>query len=491
MSALRARFSAGVLAFCLLFTALALAAPQRAAAAPPPTPAPAPAAAAATPGYLMVHFIGEGATGQQTYLSHSTDGVHWNDLDGGAMVLRSTVGTGGVRDQALVRSPDGSRYWILATDLCIGCGQNWDQAQNNASRNIVVWESTDLVTWSKPWLLDVAGAIPDGRNAWAPEAIWDPETNGYVLYWATNATLNGVLKHRIYAARTTDFHTITTPQLYIDRPGTQGVIDTQIIEVPSGVGDFRYVRASGDGQITLEGSDSILGTWTDLGNLSGIGLTGSQVEGPMWMKFNGTDKWALYLDQYATNRGYMPVVTTDPSKPAAYHRQASTDYDMGGTKKRHGWILNLTAAEESRVLARWPGTPAQRIQSFNFQDRYVRHANFDARIDPNVDPLDDSRFRLRPGLAGTGTVSFESVNFPGYFLRHVNYEFQLVHNDGTTQFAEDATFRQAAGLADPTWSSFRSYNHPDHYIRHYAFELRLDPITTATAQSDATFRVTS
>ncbi|GAA1189500.1 hypothetical protein F4556_006584 [Kitasatospora gansuensis] len=477
MSALRARLSAMLLAVCLLFTGLAVAAPQR--------------AVAAEPGYLMVHFTGDGSTGQQTYLSHSTDGVHWNDLNGGGMVLRSTVGTQGVRDQALVRSPDGSRYWIIATDLCIGCGQNWDQAVNNASRNLVVWESTDLVTWSKPWLLNVAGAIPDGRNAWAPEAIWDPTTNDYVLYWATNATLNGVLKHRIYAARTSDFHSTTTPQVYIDRAGTQNIIDTQIVEVPSGVGNFRYVRASGDGQITLEGSNSIMGTWTNLGNLSGIGLTGSQVEGPMWMKSNSGNQWALYLDQYASGGGYMPVLTTDPSNPAAYQKQASGSYNMGGTKKRHGWILNLTAAEESRVMARWPNTPAQRIQSFNFQDRYVRHTNLDARIDPNVSPADDSRFRLRPGLAGTGTVSFESVNFPGYFLRHSNYDFQLAYYDGSTQFAQDATFRQVAGLADPSWSSFQSYNHPDHYIRHYAYELRLDPITTATARGDATFRVTS
>ncbi|MEV5879605.1 glycoside hydrolase family 43 protein [Streptomyces sp. NPDC052101] len=477
MSTLRARLSAILLAACLLFTGQALTTPER--------------AAAADPGYLMVHFTGDGSTGQQTYLSHSTDGVHWNDLNGGGMVLRSPVGTKGVRDHALVRSPDGSKYWIIATDLCIGCGQNWDDAVNNASRSIVVWESTDLVNWSQPWLLNVAGAIPDGRNAWAPEAIWDPATNDYVLYWATNATLNGVLKHRIYYARTSDFHTITTPQVYIDRPGTQNIIDTQIIEVPSSVGKYRYVRASGDGQITLEGSNSILGRWTNLGNLSGIGLTGSQVEGPMWMKFNGTDKWALYLDQYASGGGYMPVVTTDPSNPAAYQRQAPGSYNMGGTKKRHGWILNLTAAEENRVLARWPGTPASRLQSYNFQDRYVRHTDFDARIDPNVNPADDSRFRLRPGLAGTGTVSFESVNFPGYFLRHSDYDFQLVHNDGSSQFAQDATFRQVAGLADPTWSSFQSYNHPDRYIRHYAYELRLDPITTSTGRSDATFRVTS
>ncbi|MFI8930843.1 glycoside hydrolase family 43 protein [Streptomyces sp. NPDC053474] len=476
MSALRTRLSAILLAACLLFTGQALTAPDR--------------AAAADPGYLMVHFTGEGAANQQMYLSHSTDGRHWNDLNGGGMVLRSTVGTQGVRDPALVRSPDGSKYWIIATDLCIDCGQNWDQAINNGSRNLVVWESTDLVTWSKPWLLNVAGAIPDGRNAWAPEAIWDPETKDYVLYWATNKPVNGVKKHRIYYAHTRDFRTLTTPQIYIERPGTQEIIDTQIVEMPTGVGDYRYVRASGDGQITLEGSNSILGTWTNLGNLSGIGLTGSQVEGPMWMKFRDRKEWTLYLDQYASGRGYMPVTTTDPSASSTYKLPASGSYNMGGTKKRHGSILNLTAAEESRVLARWANTPAKRLQSYNFQDRYVRHADFDVRIDQNITGP-DAQFRLRPGLAGSGTVSFESVNYPGYFLRHSGSDFQLAYNDGTPQFAADATFRQVAGLADSNWSSFQSYNHPDRYIRHYAYQLRLDPITTATARSDATFRVTS
>ncbi|MCX5328945.1 MULTISPECIES: glycoside hydrolase family 43 protein [unclassified Streptomyces] len=476
MRAVLSRLAAMLVAAGLLFTAQVLITPQR--------------AAAADPGYLMTHFIGEGSTGQQMYFSYSSDGLNWTDLNGGGMTLRSTVGTRGVRDPALVRSPDGSKYWIVATDLCIDCGQTWSQSINNGSRNLVVWESSDLVTWSAPWLLNVAGAIPDGRNAWAPEAIWDPAGNNYVLYWATNTPLNGVTKHRIHYARTTDFRTITTPQIYIERPGSQEIIDTQIVEVPSGVGNYRYVRASGDGQITLEGSNSILGTWTSLGNLSGIGLTGSQVEGPMWMKFRDRNEWTLYLDQYAAGKGYMPVTTTNPSATGTYKLPTSGTYSLGGTKKRHGSILNLTAAEDARIQARWANVPGKRLQSFNFQDRYVRHANFDVRIDQNV-TNEDAQFRPRPGLAGTGTVSFESVNFPGYYLRHDGADFQLVRNDGTTAFAEDATFRQVAGLADATWSSFQSYNHPDRYIRHYAFQLKLEPITTATARSDATFRLTS
>jgi hypothetical protein len=188
----------------------------------------------------------------------------------------------------------------------------------------------------------------------------------------------------------------------------------------------------------------------------------------------------------------MPVVTTDPSNPSAYQIPASGAYTMGGTKKRHGWILNLTAVEDSRVLARWPNTAINRFQSYDFQDRYVRHANFDVRVDLTVSPDQDGQFRLRTGLAdGSDTVSFESVNLPCYFLRHAGFDFQLAYNDGTTAFAADATYRQVAGFADSGWTLFQSCNYPDRYIRHYSYLLRLDQITTAVGRSDATFRVTS
>ncbi len=440
-------------------------------------------------GYLMAHFTGESATGEQIYLAHSTDGLRWTDLNNGSPVLISTVGTRGVRDPAIVRSPAGDRYWIVATDLRIGSGTSWDDAANRGSTSLVVWESTDLVNWSSPRLVTVAGGISQAGNAWAPEAVHDPATGQYILYWATNSTVNGVRKHRIWYARTTDFRSVTAPQIYIDRPGSQGIIDTQIVEVPNSAGGWRYYRASGDGQLTIEAANSILGPWTRLGDLSHLGLTGRDVEGPMWMKFNDRDRWALWLDQYATGRGYLPVTSMNLGSTQNFTR--ATDYHLGGTRKRHGSILNLTAAEDSRVRARWPSTAVNRLQSYNFQDRYVRHADFDVRIDPNVSPAQDAQFRLVPGLAGSGTVSFESVNFPGHYLRHQGFDFVLAANDGSATFAADATFRRVAGLADSSWSSFQSYNVPDRYIRHYAYLLRLDPIATTADRSDATFRVTS
>ena len=92
MPVVLSRLAAIFVAVGLLLASQTLATPER--------------AAAADPGYMMLHF-GDDAAGQKLYLSHSTDGLHWNDLNGGGIVLRSTVGTRGVRDPALIRSPTG------------------------------------------------------------------------------------------------------------------------------------------------------------------------------------------------------------------------------------------------------------------------------------------------------------------------------------------------------------------------------------------------
>lgn len=211
----------------------------------------------------------------------------------------------------------------------------------------------------------------------------------------------------------------------------------------------------------------------------------------MWAKFNDRDEWTLWLDQFATGRGYMPITSTNLGSTRNFRTQS--DYAMGTSRKRHGSILNLTAAEERRVLDRW-GTPApaRRIQSYNFPDRYVRHVNLDVRIDAAISPAQDSHFRQVPGLANnSGHVSFESVNFPGYYLRHSGFDFVLAPNDGSATFHADATFRPVPGLANSSWTSFQSYNFPDRYIRHLNYLLRLDPITDVTGRADATFRVTT
>ncbi|WP_171144199.1 family 43 glycosylhydrolase [Streptomyces sp. S3(2020)] len=133
------------------------------------------------------------------------------------------------------------------------------------------------------------------------------------------------------------------------------------------------------------------------------------------------------------------------------------------------------------------GITPQRLSSYNFADRFIRHWEYRARIEANVSPLADSQFRVVTGLAGTGTVSLESANFPGYFLRHKNFEVWVEKNDGTATFASDASFYQRAGLADSAGISYESYNYAGRYIRHYNYLLNVQAVSTSTDRGDATF----
>ncbi|SFV08427.1 glycoside hydrolase family 43 protein [Pseudoduganella namucuonensis] len=314
---------------------------------------PAKAEPAPHTGYLLVHFTSEVADGEQIYFSTSTDGLHWRDLNDSRPVLVSDIGEKGVRDPAIVRSANGDKFYILATDLRIESGKGWDAAVHRGSTSLIIFESTDLLNWSAPRKVDIAGGIPGAGCAWAPEAIYDDSTGEYIVYWATTSPLNGIDKARIYYSTTRDFVSFTPARLYIDRPGKADIIDTQIVKMDDSAGGYKYYRASGDGQITLEGSQKILGEWTTIGDLRSVGLTGKQVEGPILYKFNGTDQWALWVDQYAAGKGYLSLVSSDLSRAENFRILSPAEYSMGKSKKRHGSILSVSAREYQALQSKW------------------------------------------------------------------------------------------------------------------------------------------
>ena len=90
-------------------------------------------------------------------------------------------------------------------------GSGWDQI--NASQNLVVWESTDLVNWSEPQL--VYAGFDNAGCVWAPEAIYDEATDDYLVYWSSrDKSKNGTDQNalRVYVCRTKDFHTFSEPR---------------------------------------------------------------------------------------------------------------------------------------------------------------------------------------------------------------------------------------------------------------------------------------
>ena len=93
-------------------------------------------------GYGFYYFIGNNAGEERIFaaVSQSNTPTAWDLVNGGQPILTSNVGTQGVRDPSIVRSADGSKFYLLATDLNIGSGTSFGEAATLGSRNIVVWE---------------------------------------------------------------------------------------------------------------------------------------------------------------------------------------------------------------------------------------------------------------------------------------------------------------------------------------------------------------
>lgn len=301
-------------------------------------------------GYLFVHFIGEQEEGEQVYFALSRDGLHWRDLNGGHPMLRSAIGECGVRDPFIIRSPwrgdgenGGEKYYLMATDLRIASGKGWEAAQHAGSRNIIVWESGDLVNWQAARACLVG---PEGAGCvWAPEAIYDRENDRIMVFFASKVKLPGEekAKHRIYAVYTRDFRTFTEPQVYLE--SERDVIDTTIIETPDGY--YRYSKDETTSRIRVDFGETLhKDAFRRVASPVLDALSG--VEGPEIFRFNDSGKWCLVVDRFATGKGYLPLVAEDLSD-GKFTIPEEDAFDMGILKKRHGGILNLTEEEYDRL----------------------------------------------------------------------------------------------------------------------------------------------
>jgi len=297
-------------------------------------------------GYLFVTFRGEATPmTEQIYFMLSDNGRRWKGLNDEEPVLISTLGEKGVRDPYILRSHDGKKFYLIATDLSINLNGDWGRAVNAGSKSLVVWESEDLVNWSEPRLCRVA---PDEAGCtWAPEAIYDEEKGEYMAFWASTSERDGEHKHRIWAARTKDFKKFGKPFIYIEKPTT--IIDTTIIR--DGHTYYRFTKDERDKAITMEKCSSIMGDWNEVDGFSLAHLQG--YEGPacfiMEPAMAGKKaKWCLLLDQYSTGAGYQSYETDDIS---------SGDFEKGDRMDfpfepvRHGSVLALTKAEYDRLKA--------------------------------------------------------------------------------------------------------------------------------------------
>jgi hypothetical protein len=304
-------------------------------------------------GYLLVHFVEDRhGHGERVHLSLSEgdDPLRWRRLHGGAPVLGTTAGTTGVRDPHLVRRPDGAGFHLVATDLRVWRpeGPDWEEFGRHGSRDVVVWDSPDLLTWSPPRHVTVAPA--DAGMAWAPEAFYDEDTGVFVVHFAAalyaedDPRHDGEIVPRIMTTTTRDLRSFTPAEPYLELPG--GVIDMTVVRAGDEVHRFAKQDdgAPGSWQVFHQvGSSFFNPAFRTLA--TGLGQCfGPAVEGPLVFPTHDGSRWYLWVDQYGTPpQGYRALTTTDiasgrwePVPDAELHLPPHT---------KHGAVLPLQRGE--------------------------------------------------------------------------------------------------------------------------------------------------
>ncbi|VUC22001.1 unnamed protein product [Clonostachys rosea] len=305
-------------------------------------------------GYAFSYFVGNTLAGENIFFaaSNGNDALSWKELNDGQASLKSTKGTGGLRDPFLIRSPEGDTFYLIATDLSIGSGTSWNDAVRKGSQYLEVWESNDLVNWSDQRHIKVAPS--NAGNTWAPEAYYDDELGAYLVFWASSLygeddpNHEGSSYHRMMYATTRDFVTFTEPVVWQDAGMSR--IDTTVLK-ENGV-YYRFTKdeggtGSGCSDIIQESSTRLRDTlegWKTIASCIGHNAGTSNVEGPTAFKANPNDvhgeKFYLFVDEY-TGRKYIPLVTADIANP---DWKVAESFSLPSSP-RHGTVIPVTKAE--------------------------------------------------------------------------------------------------------------------------------------------------
>lgn len=300
--------------------------------------------------WLLTSFRGNG---DGLHLSASDDGLQWKDLN--KVFLKPSVGSGLMRDQHILRGPDGIYRLVWTT--------GWhDKGIGYASSN-------DLVNWSPQRYLPFLEKVKGTENAWAPETFYDEATRQYLITWSSsiagrfsNTKSADRMNNRTYYVTTRDFASFSEPKVLLD-PGFDH-IDTTIAKVG---GRYIAVFKEGDkqkarrwGPIHWAVADAAMGPY----KLMPTPLITARAEGPTLLVRGDTVR--LYVDFYA-NKRYGAYETHD----------WVTWTDVSDTVKvvdgqRHGtvfstpaWLSNSLAAATAAPTAATPlAAPPPALQGF-------------------------------------------------------------------------------------------------------------------------------
>jgi hypothetical protein len=303
---------------------------------------------AADKAYLFVHFT---FSDEKIYfsLSKNNNALDWQELNNGKPVFTSTLGTTGLRDPYIVRSPDGDTFYLMATDL------KWFSGAKGPDRKryIQVWESHDLVHWSAQ--RDALVSPPNVQNTYAPEAVWDESIGAYVVFWTSKLGTNSY--YTPMYATTRDFVTFTEAQIW--QPD-EWRIDATVTKV----GDWYYRFTKSIDKVHDNCHDiveersqhlrALRDQWETVDYCIGAKAGIPETEAPLVFKSNpgdiNGDYYYLWMEKWIPNKTYVALRTKSLETP----KWEVAPINFPNPLPKHGVILPITATEAKALATAYP-----------------------------------------------------------------------------------------------------------------------------------------
>ena len=312
--------------------------------------------------YLFVHFRETTSPeGEQVHFALSRDGFHWEALNGGQPVLWAYCGDRGVRDMTIARDRRTGRFHIFATDLSLAYGMrgrythSWARISREGSKALAHWQSDDLTHWSEEELIPLG----DERFGclWAPDIIYDPESDDYVLHWSSAHADNGFGDKAIYYSRTRDFVRFTPPALLYRKPDSDCIDSAMYCEDGR---FYLFVKSAANPATMIElVSDHATGPFERVARFdtSMAVLQSGKYEAPTAVRLDD-GRWCLFVDYYGVRgagQGYVPFVAPSLASGEFTRCDAAFSFPYGF---KHGTILTITDEEYDRMKAwNWSDVP--------------------------------------------------------------------------------------------------------------------------------------
>ncbi|MCW3787013.1 family 43 glycosylhydrolase [Plebeiibacterium sediminum] len=292
--------------------------------------------------YLFTYFVGNGPGEESIHYAVSADGYNYIALNNNEAIIDSKdiSSSGGVRDPHILRGEDGKTFYMVITDLYVT-----DQGWNNVA--MILMKSTDLINWEHS-IINIPETYPetfgDVDRVWAPQTIYDEETQKYMVYFSMKQGNNPDIIYYAYANK--DFTALESEpkQLYFS-PTNNACIDGDIIKKD---GKFYFFMKSETGEpgIKLAISDKLTEGY-EMVSTDRVDCSEHRVEGSGTFKLNHSDEYILMYDVYIKGE-YQFTKSSDLKHFEVVDHAISMNFHP-----RHGCVMPITQKELQRLMNKW------------------------------------------------------------------------------------------------------------------------------------------